>query len=110
MAQRTVSAELAADHALPGLLGITKDRGRVVVELTLPRNIDHLPKSLLPGVEALVVGYLVRLHRRSRPTEREQVTVTADHLTARLHKDDLPHFLVGLSALLEGAVYWSRTR
>jgi hypothetical protein len=102
MARQDVSAELAATHNLPGLLGINQDRRRVQVELDLPQRKDHITESLIPGLEALVIGFLLRL-RESSPAAKADplVAVTDDYLCAWLRPEDLDHFLVGLAAFFK---------
>jgi hypothetical protein len=103
MVRSDVSADLAMEHGLPGLLGVRRDRNRVFVVLDLPKRADHISKNLIPGVEALAFGYLMRLRARSKAQHvSDQVAVTDDYLACCLHKDDLDHFLVSLAALLSG--------
>lgn len=104
MARQNVSAELAASHGLPGLLGISPDRKQVCVELDLPQRKDRIPKSFLPGLEALVIGFQVRLSESSpASTAKHLVAIGDDYVCAWLRKDDLDYFLVSLAAFIKGA-------
>ncbi|HEU5470899.1 MAG TPA: hypothetical protein VFV67_09630 [Actinophytocola sp.] len=105
MAKSTVSAELAAEHGLPGLLGINRQRAEICVELDLPQHADRIEEKFLPGVEALVIGFLKRLVARSTSAQPQGAMVSAseDYVAAWLHEDDLDHFLISLAALWDGA-------
>jgi hypothetical protein len=104
MAEADVSGDLAAEHGLPGLLGMRRLGTAVIVELDLPQHRDRIAQLLVPGVEALVVGFLKRLvHRARAPRQDRTVAVSDDYVLAFLHSDDLDHFLISLAALLNGA-------
>ncbi|HEV2778943.1 MAG TPA: hypothetical protein VGX25_06025 [Actinophytocola sp.] len=105
MATSTVSADLAAQHGLPGLLGINRHHSEIFVELDLPQHADRIDEKFVPGVEALVIGFLKRLVARSKSAQREGRTagVFDDYVAAWVHADDLDHFLISLAALWDGA-------
>jgi hypothetical protein len=104
MAKADVSADLAAEHRFPGLLGIRRDGAAVIVELDLPQQRDRIDQRLVPGVEALVIGFLKRLvHQARAPRQHQTVAVSRDYVLARLRPDDLDHFLISLAALFNGA-------
>jgi hypothetical protein len=104
MTKTTGSADLAAEHGLPGCLRISKHRTQIFVELDIPKHADRIDKKLIPGVEALAIGFLKRLMGRSRLTQQDRTVAVADgYVAAWLHSEDLDHFLIGLAALLDGA-------
>ena len=104
MARHDVSAELAAKHALPGLLGINRSRDRVQIELDLPKRDDRIPADVLPGVEALALGFLIRLYEKFPSSKRDHVVAAVDnYVVAWALEDDLEHYLTSLAALLKGA-------
>jgi len=77
----------------------------VIVGFDLPQRPDRIDQQLVPGVEALVIGFLKRLaHRARTPKQDRTIAVSDDHVVAWLHSDDLDHFLISLAALLNGAV------
>jgi hypothetical protein len=104
MAKTTDVVNLARKHGLPGHIEIRRHSTGVVVELDLPGPSDRIDEQVIPGVQALVVGFHKRLVNRSRSTGNVQLTtVTDDYVTAWVHREDLDHFLVSPTALLDGA-------
>lgn len=110
MPQSTVSAELAAQHGLPGLLGLNPHRDHVFVELDLPRTADHIDESVVPGIEALAFGFLSRLLASQARKQEAQVAVANDYVATRIHKDDLDHFLTSLAAIISASKLLNQPR
>ena len=101
MTKSDPSTVLASQYGLRGLLGISHHGKQVCVELDLPEHDDRIDNKQLPAVEALVVGFLRRLMRKTGHRDRT-VAAQDDYVTAWVHADDLDHFLIGLAALLDG--------
>jgi hypothetical protein len=56
------------------------------------------------GCDDVLGAFLKRLTQRARaPRQDRTVAVSDDYVLARLHADDLDHFLISLAALLNGA-------
>ncbi|NKE59711.1 hypothetical protein FXN61_24025 [Lentzea sp. PSKA42] len=74
------------------------------IELDLPKRDDRIPVDVIPGVEALALGFLIRLYERFPSSKRDHVVAVVDnYVVAWTLADDLEHFLTALAALLKGA-------
>ncbi|MFC0540632.1 hypothetical protein [Kutzneria chonburiensis] len=99
-----MSKDLASEHNLPGALGITRDQVKAFVELDIPTRAERIDKMLVPAVEVLCLGFVKRLSMQAAAHNSAfTASVGEDYIATWVSRHDLDHFLVALSALLEGA-------